>query len=331
LAIAAAVSGCAKTTPIPPPLTVTLTSKPATTAAATSLTSGSPTAAPTGNNQEGTAIVDKMAKATAAIKTYQMESTIKSVSYSQNDKSDQTTTTTTSLTDLDLANQQMKMLNKETISQPKGQPSWPLVKTTIYVTYDRSSGHMMYVQGLFPDNPLQWGKTPIGPEVWKLQDQAQELARLLKSGPVQVLMQEKIMVNNNNVLCDVLAGKPALSEYWALIANQPGIEIPAKAPEGVAYEKFVKMAEIKVWIDQTRRLPVKADLVLTFSIGPDLVPARTKTVNMEINVSMLFETFDQNLTIQLPAEAQKAGDLSFQKADNLTANQTPVQSQTGKQ
>jgi hypothetical protein len=313
LGLLAVITGCSKapvatltvtpvaSTPAPQTPTATLPAPATSTIPSPSLTTPAD-AAP---------LIERATQAVSNLKTYHLDRSIKVVRSVKSDKSDQTTTSTLSNGDLDRSLRQMRMDNKVAIKAPVGQPVWPLSENQVYIINDPAAGHQIYMQGLFPSKPQLWNKTAISDEVWQMQDQAQDLLRILKLTPVQVLPAETVVSGNNNLPCNVLQVSPSLAEFWTLIANQPGIEIPTNAPAGVSYSQFVKTADMKLWLAQTTNLPVKAELVMNFVIGPALAPSLTNTISMDIHIVMLFSEYDKALAIQLPPEAQSAEELKL--------------------
>jgi hypothetical protein len=201
------------------------------------------------------------------------------------------------------------MMNSITVKQPDFQAGLPMIESGLLIV-----GDTMYIQGLFPDQPQMWTKTPAPDNYWKLLNQAGQLAALLQGQNATILTPEKVHSGNLDILCDVLQVTPDLKTLWSLMTIQPGIQLPKDAPPGVAFSQFIKKAQMKLWIAQDSGFPIKSELSMSFQIGPAQVQALKNDISMDIIINMLYYDYNKAITIDLPDEAKNATDLKLEKA-----------------
>jgi hypothetical protein len=85
----------------------------------------------------------------------------------------------------------------------------------------------------------------------------------------------------------------------------------------VAYDRFIKQANIKIWLSQATGVPVSANLDVGLAFDSSIWPNITGTVPYNLIIQMSFFNYNQQPVIELPDEAKNAANL-----DNV---QTPVE------
>ena len=209
---------------------------------------------------------------------------------------------------LDISARKMQMENSFDTKQSTGQSEAAPVANSLFIVND-----VVYIQGLFPDQPQQWAKTSVSEDYWRLQDQAKQLNGLLRLTSSAVLAPETVHSGSLNIPCDVVQVDPDPDKLWALLLQQPGIEtlqLPLQSPPGIAFSQIIKNAKMKLWVAQASGFPVKAELTMSMQIGPAVLASLTNDVSMDVSISMLFYDHNQRIPIELPKAAQDAPELS---------------------
>lgn len=243
-------------------------------------------------------LIQNASQAVSGLKTYFLESSISALKSIQADQSDRFTTSVASRMALDLSSRTMQMSNRTYVKSASGQTTGPLVQTGIYIEKD-----IIYVQGLFPDQPEKWSRTALNENTWQLQNQLKHLVDLLYPSGVKLLDPETVRRGDQEIACFVLQADPDLKELWNLVMGQPGVQLPSEPPAGYTYTDIVKSYGMKVWISQSTGLPVKADISMSVQVDPSQVASLSGTVSLGINISMSFYDFNQPVTFTVPPEA----------------------------
>lgn len=262
-----------------------------------------PPASPSPVSPPAASLIDKISQGTAAVNSYSLDSTISSSKSATSDKSDEVDSTIYRKIKLDISGRKMQMANTMNLKMA-GSTGAPLVENLIYIT-----GDTMYIQGAFTDEPQKWGKTTVTDNYWQLQNQAVQLVKLLQGQDAAALPPETVQSGNLAIPCDVLQVNPDLKAFWSLMAGQPGLQLPADAPPGVAFSQFIKNAQMKLWAARDSGLPVRSELEMSIRIGPAQVPALSSDVSMDISMSLLFYDYNKPVTLELPEEARNAADM----------------------
>jgi hypothetical protein len=245
-------------------------------------------------------IVGRATQAKSGLQYYLYDRDLTAVKYAKADKSDMVTTKVISKNvALDLKTRRMQMDNKILFKQSSGQLAWPLIENSIFI-----DNNTMYIQGLFPSEPLAWTRTPLTEDVWQKQNLAIELVDLLNPNNLSVLSPEVIRIGDRYFPCDVLRVSPGLKDLWGFLEMQPGIELPSGPPEGVSYERIIKSSEITLWVSQSGGLLVQA------MINVHIV-SLSSAMNMDINLNLLFIDYNKPVSIQVSPEALAAKELNF--------------------
>ena len=90
---------------------------------------------------------------------------------------------------------------------------------------------------------------------------------------------------------------------WAFVVNQPGVQLPARAPDGIKYAQIVKSSEMKMWVSQSDSMPAQASLKVNIEVNQSQVPKLPGPILVNLNLNIQFGGFNQPMTIDLPAEA----------------------------
>jgi hypothetical protein len=260
------------------------------------------------SSSEAEQIVNNVLSKTAALSSYRLTRNIVQTFSPTSKVADQVVSKIFSKSSVDASNKKMEMANSISLKQPAGQVSWPIVENALYIV-----DGTMYLQGLFPDAPQSWSKTPVTPAVWQIQNQVGAITGFLKPQAINGLSQESIKVANNvssRILVDVTADQGGL---WSFMANQPGVQLPAALPQGLTYNQVIKNSLFKIWVDPSSRLPLEAEIDMDVLINPEVLPSFKGTFSSSIKVNLVFSEFNQPVVISLPADAKDALDLSLEK------------------
>jgi hypothetical protein len=252
------------------------------------------------------ALLKKSSANLEGVSSYQLNRTINAAKWSTADQSDLSTMKILSDMELDVSGQKMKMDNDATVMQ--SQAASPVIENTVYVVDD-----VLYVRGLFPEEPELWSKTPVPQTYIPSQDQARQVINLLLFSPMTLGSRDTVLSGNQSVLCDVLQGTPDLKTFWALLVGQPGMELPSGSPRGVEYSQFIKEANVKVWLSADTGLPIAADLAIRTLVGPSIMPSLPRDISNLISVRMQFYNYNKAPAIELPEEARNAQDLRLEQ------------------
>jgi hypothetical protein len=95
------------------------------------------------------------------------------------------------------------------------------------------------------------------------------------------------------------------------MGSQPGIQLPSGAPPGVEFSQIIPSSDVKVWLAQSGGYPLKAEITLNVFVTPAQVSSLTTNLTMAAGLSMSFHDYNQPVTIELPQEAQAAGELNL--------------------
>jgi len=168
-------------------------------------------------------VVAKASQAVSNLHTYVFDRAITVVRSASVDESDKTTTSINGKTGLNLSTRDMQMYNGTYVKLASGQMAGSMIENSIYIV-----NNIMYIQGLFPNEPQMWIKTALTESIWQVQDQARQMVELLQPQNVTVLAPESIRKGDMDISCDVLQVSPDLKKLWGLMAGQPGIQLPPK-------------------------------------------------------------------------------------------------------
>jgi len=288
-------SGSKKSTP-----TTTTSVTSTTTPAITTTTTASPST--TVENVDGQAVVKRINEALEGIKTYTVERIINSNKASLENQHDRLNIRITSNSLMDVAGKSMQMNNF--ISAAQAGYSKSMVDNAFYIKDD-----ILYIQGMFPQEPQTWKKTTVPALYWETQNLAFKLQEMVKGREIKVLPPENV----DDKLCDVITTTPELEQFWAFMSAQPGVQIPNQPPSGVSFNQIVKTAEIKIWSDRSSGLPLKATLYMAFKITSDMVYNASGDISMSIDEIATFRDYDQGVSIVVPEEALNASELNLQQ------------------
>jgi hypothetical protein len=327
-------AGCSRTTPTTAPATISVSSTKvnSTPTAGNSPTTRQPqTPTPTialNSPTNADEVIQKAIQAVSKLNTYRLERSVHAdkTGFNKSGESVTTSSTCSSSMYLQIPQKLMQMNNKVITKQTVSQPAWPLFVSNYYIE-DNATGYRMYIQGLFPEDPEVWSQTPITEAAWLAQNQAVQLLQVIELSKSFKLTSEYYQTGEALIPCTVLEGAPSLSEFWVLMANQPGVKIPSAAPAGTTLDQFVKTANLKLWLDQTRDLPLKAELTLDFTLNHELLPSLSSDTRLVVEISQLFFDYDKALDIQVPIEAFSSTELDLQPYTKSTAA-SPVTSTT---
>jgi hypothetical protein len=228
---------------------------------------------------------------------------------SKADKSDEVTNRTFSQTLVDVSGLKLAATNKTTTKQPADKPTWPVVQNAICVIND-----IMYIQGLFPEEPQSWSKTTITPAIWQIQNQAQLITDFINIQNITGMTREITRFAEGDKECVVVKINPDPEQLWTFFINQPGIKLLPKPPEGLTLNQIIKNSGISIWIDQSSGMLLQANFDMDVYISPELLPSFKTTFNSSIKVNLLFRNYNQSTDITLPEGAENATELSLQKS-----------------
>jgi hypothetical protein len=167
---------------------------------------------------------------------------------------------------------------------------------------------ILYMQGIFPDDPDIWGKVSPPQTYLDTLDQARKLLDLMQSSELTALSPETATSGDVLVACNVLTVNPDLKKLWPLLVDQPGVRLPPGEPQ-VAYDRFIKKANVKIWLSQDTGVPVNANFDIGLAFDSSIWPSITGTITYHLTIQMSFFNYNQQPMIELPDEAKNAANL----------------------
>jgi len=168
----------------------------------------------------------------------------------------------------------------------------------------------LYMKSRVPGKGDQWTKMALTDELWAQQSQLTSLTDFLNT-PTALEMVGKEMIGGTE--CYILNITPDLNSLTNWMAGQmqsgsanvnPGTENNAQM-----FEKLT----VKQWIDVNNYLPARQEIRIKYdpaSITPGPTAAGDSQMAMDIVASLNYYDFGKTVTIQLPAEALNAQELS---------------------
>jgi hypothetical protein len=296
-AVSLSASGCKNTVTTTQPIPASISATPAST-----LHSPSPSIP----SVRADVILEKALPNISTARSYRLNRNISAEMSTKSDRSDLVTSRVYSKAVLDVSRHLMQMSNGVSFKQPAGQPIWPVFENTIFI-----DGDIMYIKGFSPDQPQVWSKTALTESIWQTQNQAKLLVQLMRPQNITVLAPETLDNGEGARICNVVKIEPDLKEFWSLIVNQPGVQLPSGPPQGLTLEQITRTASLQLWLDQASILPLKAELAIKILVSPENYPTYKETLSSSVNVSLIFSEYNQAFNIELPSEAKAASELSL--------------------
>ncbi len=161
-----------------------------------------------------------------------------------------------------------------------------------------------------------WDKYQLTDKVWAMETQISYYEELLKSAG-QTNLQESESINGSD--CYVLSFVPSVQAIidWVISQEQPGVGPAIDVMFGggipVVREDAYQNSSVKLWIDKSSYLPLKAQVAADFNgyVGGGAITTNpytptTNPVNSSFSGQVVFLNYNQPLTFQLPQEALNA-------------------------
>jgi hypothetical protein len=243
------------------------------------------------------------------IRSYYFDRQVSSTKSAKADHSDQKTITVIGKkSSIDLVNHSLQIYNKIFVKLASGQMAGNIFENSIFI-----DNKTVYLQGVFPTDPLLWSKTPLTEEYWRQQNQAQLIKDLLNPQNTSLLAPEILKTNSFEVPCDVVQVSYDLEKLWIFLRMQPGVDLPPSAPAGVSYNQIINKSEIKIWISRLNGSLVQSTINVNTRVDPAIVPSLSSSVTNDFSLS--FDFYDYNLPFKIivSPEALAAQELNLQK------------------
>jgi hypothetical protein len=259
--------------------------------------------------------VDIIAKASRSVTDLQTYLFSRTISIFKSTASDRQTTTIYSQAALkfpskntsDISTAALQMNSQTSVKLASGQMAGSVIENSVYIDNDT-----IYIQGLFPQSPQTWVRTPLTQDYWESQNQARMVLYLLQSDNITLLAPQNAHIGDLNTPCDVLQVGIDPKILWDFLIMQPGFELRSPPP-GVSYNQIIKVSEMTLWLAQSDGIPVHAIIKVRIRIDPTQLPSLSGTVSTDFNLSLLFSNYNKPVSIKLSTEALAAQELKLQK------------------
>ena len=259
-----------------------------------------------------TAEIKEMVLATAEnTDTYKfdMDMTQKTLISNETDETEMTMTSTGSGV-MDRTSKKMKLEMMMTMQLPEEAeiPETKEMKMDIY--FINNTLYTKMDMGI-PMMPAQWTKREMPEEYWESQNQIGQQMELLNISKVELLEDKKV----NDVDCYVLKLMPDIEKYWETVMKQEGLgELMQSLRQNDSFDigKLIKEMSIKQWIAKDTKFPVKTEVQIKMAMSSaDLNIPETEeefTMTMDQRTNIVFYDYNKPVTIELPKEAESAGE-----------------------
>ncbi len=270
-----------------------------------------------------TAEIKEMVLATAEnTDTYKfdMDMTQKTLISNETDETEMTMTSTGSGV-MDRTSKKMKLEMMMTMQLPEEAeiPETKEMKMDIY--FINNTLYTKMDMGI-PMMPAQWTKREMPEEYWESQNQIGQQMELLNISKVELLEDKKV----NDVDCYVLKLMPDIEKYWETVMKQEGLgELMQSLRQNDSFDigKLIKEMSIKQWIAKDTKFPVKTEVQIKMAMSSaDLnIPGTEEefTMTMDQRTNIVFYDYNKPVTIELPKEAESAGEYPMFPPLNQTA------------
>ncbi|MCK4398340.1 MAG: hypothetical protein KAV25_05045 [Methanophagales archaeon] len=270
-----------------------------------------------------TAEIKEMVLATAEnTDTYKfdMDMTQKTLISNETDETEMTMTSTGSGV-MDRTSKKMKLEMMMTMQLPEEAeiPETKEMKMDIY--FINNTLYTKMDMGI-PMMPAQWTKREMPEEYWESQNQIGQQMELLNISKVELLEDKKV----NDVDCYVLKLMPDIEKYWETVMKQEGLgELMQSLRQNDSFDigKLIKEMSIKQWIAKDTKFPVKTEVQIKMAMSSaDLNIPETEeefTMTMDQRTNIVFYDYNKPVTIELPKEAESAGEYPMFPPLNQTA------------
>ncbi len=267
-----------------------------------------------------TAEIKEMVLATAEnTDTYKfdMDMTQKTLISNETDETEMTMTSTGKGA-VDNINKKMKM--EMTMELPEGAPQ-ETMEMTMEMYFINNAMYMKMDRGI-PEMPAQWTKTEMPEEYWESQNRIGQQMELLNVSEVELLEDEEV----NGVDCYVLNITIDTEKYGEILMKQEGLgELMQSLRQNDSFDigEMIKEMSLKYWIAKDTKFPMKTEMQMEMVISsedlniPETEAGFTMTSNQRTNI--VFYDYNKPVTIELPKEAESAGEYPMFPPMNQTA------------
>jgi hypothetical protein len=202
---------------------------------------------------------------------------------------------------MDMVNHKMQMAMDMSMDIPE-------MGVQAFATESYLVGEWMYTSFEIPELGEQWLKTALTPDVWEQQNQlAQQIEFLKTAVKVKSLPDEAVDGTN----CYVFEVEPSLEALGDLLSQQSSV-IGMDFSQLDLADLFKEM-RIKEWIAQDSYQVLKSEVYIQMQIKPADVGASEAdfdTMVMDMNIAVRLYDYNQPVSIELPAEALDAQEIS---------------------
>lgn len=206
---------------------------------------------------------------------------------------------------IDRVNREMEMTMDMTMSASEEGEQEMSMDTYIYDEW-------VYMKMSIPEVGEQWGKTELTPEMWATQQQIEQTMELLQTATEVKFLGSEAVDGVNCYVFDIIPDVGKLIEY---LSQQQGMQ-------GVDLEDIENLEELfenmsistKVWIAEDSLFLTKSTAHMLMDLTPDDVGASSEDFDratMDLSTVMTVYGFNQPVSIELPAEALEAPEISM--------------------
>jgi hypothetical protein len=175
-----------------------------------------------------------------------------------------------------------------------------------------TSDHWLYMKANVPGMGDQWTKMELTDEVWEKQSQISNMTDFLKSPINLELIDSEKVRDIDCYVVNITPDQETLAK-WMTEQSQNGQNGLNMNNQNLSqsFNNFI----LKEWISKDNFFPVRMQIMMEFdnnSGSPEATPNSLSQMKMKMNMNSTIDYYDFNktLTIQLPAEALNAQDIT---------------------
>lgn len=179
------------------------------------------------------------------------------------------------------------------------------VESVTYIIDD-----MFYTKSNDPNTPDVWYKINLPEDYWEQQDEQQ--AQLLESSDFEIVNWEKV----NGIRCHAVVINPNIQQMWKIVQEQGLLNLELLEMYGITPEEIIQDMDIHMWYSDQTYLPVKQVISATMKLpSEDTLQSSDEIVldmiiHLGIETNMVYHSFNERVSIELPPEAEDATDLT---------------------
>jgi len=203
---------------------------------------------------------------------------------------------------MDMVNREMQMTMNMSMDIP--EMGVQTIVSKVYLV-----GEWMYTGVEVPEIGEQWFKQEALPGMWEQQSQLEQQLAFLKTAVTVKSLPEQAVDGTDCYVFEVVPSVEALGELLAQQASNTGIDFSQ-------FDLADLFEEMKVteWIAKDSYQALKTEVYMRMQMQPEDVGATGADFDemiMDINMTMKSYDYDQPVSIDLPAEALDAPEMSY--------------------